>query len=331
DIRYSLSPRYELELAFSRLSWLNQYVSPSEVKKAIDEAKSLLMQGKSAPGAQSAPRQFISMPQSAPSQAMQQGQAQQNTHNQQASPTNPANPYLNRTITQMPGAETRAQTQTQTASAPRNIFAPPPESAPMQANAPQTTQSLSSDMGSMSEDFAPPDPTPEDAGSQPSFSYGGAVPPQQTAASAQNQGNNSDFRELAIKELSMRDPMLGSSLLQTGAWIKTGNTVTTQVSSGYLKMQLDSHKPKISKFLSDLYNEPLQFEVTLHQIVTTPVEKTAPVQVKLLCDVFKGQIIGHSKKSEQEITAENAERSTEQSEGTSESNEETSEEDEQTD
>ena len=339
DIRYSLSPRYELELAFSRLSWLNQYVSPSEVKKAIDEAKSLLMQGKSAPGAQSAPRQFIPMPQSASSQAMQQGQAQQNTQNQanppqfsqnqQASPTNPTNPYLNRTITQMPGAETKAQTQP--ASAPRNIFAPPPESAPMQANAPQTTQSLPSDMGSMSEDFAPPDPTPEDAGSQPSFSYGGAVPPQQTAASTQNQGNNSDFRELAIKELSMRDPMLGSSLLQTGAWIKTGNTVTTQVSSGYLKMQLDSHKLKISKFLSDLYNEPLQFEVTLHQIVTTPVEKTAPVQVKLLCDVFKGQIIGHSKKSEQEITAENAERSTEQSEGTSESNEETPEEDEQTD
>ena len=186
-------------------------------------------------------------------------------------------------------------------------------------------------MGSMSEDFAPPDPTPENAGSQQSFSYGGAVPPEQTAASTQNQGNNSDFRELAIKELSMRDPMLGSSLLQTGAWIKTGSTVTTQVSSGYLKMQLDSHKPTISKFLSDLYNEPLQFEVTLRQIVTTPVEKTAPVQVKLLCDIFKGQVIGHAKKSEQEITAENAERSTEQSEGRNENNEETSEEDEQTD
>ncbi|MCR5724652.1 MAG: DNA polymerase III subunit gamma/tau [Treponema sp.] len=42
DIRYSLNPRYELELAFSRLSWLSQYVSPAEVKAAIDNARALL-------------------------------------------------------------------------------------------------------------------------------------------------------------------------------------------------------------------------------------------------------------------------------------------------
>ena len=42
DIRYSLSPRYELELSFSRLCWLNQYVSNAEVKKAIDAAQALL-------------------------------------------------------------------------------------------------------------------------------------------------------------------------------------------------------------------------------------------------------------------------------------------------
>lgn len=43
DIRYSLSPRYELELAFSRLCWLSSYVSNTEVKKAIDAAQGLLM------------------------------------------------------------------------------------------------------------------------------------------------------------------------------------------------------------------------------------------------------------------------------------------------
>ena len=45
DIRYSLSPRYELELAFSRLCWLGSYVSNAEVKKAIDAAQNLLMSG----------------------------------------------------------------------------------------------------------------------------------------------------------------------------------------------------------------------------------------------------------------------------------------------
>ena len=43
DIRYSLSPRYELELAFSRLCWLSSYVSNTEVKKAIEAAQGLLM------------------------------------------------------------------------------------------------------------------------------------------------------------------------------------------------------------------------------------------------------------------------------------------------
>lgn len=47
DMRYTLSPRYELELAFSRLCWLSQYVSPAEVKAAVDQAHNLLMQGAS--------------------------------------------------------------------------------------------------------------------------------------------------------------------------------------------------------------------------------------------------------------------------------------------
>ena len=42
DVRYSLSPRYEFELAVSRLCWLKDYVSAAEVKKAIDAVKPIL-------------------------------------------------------------------------------------------------------------------------------------------------------------------------------------------------------------------------------------------------------------------------------------------------
>ena len=42
DIRYSIDPRYELELALSRLSWITDYVSSSEMKSAITQAKGLL-------------------------------------------------------------------------------------------------------------------------------------------------------------------------------------------------------------------------------------------------------------------------------------------------
>ena len=45
DIRYSIDPRYELELAVSRLSWLSDYVSPVEMRQAISQAQSLLLKG----------------------------------------------------------------------------------------------------------------------------------------------------------------------------------------------------------------------------------------------------------------------------------------------
>lgn len=45
DVRYSLSPRFELELALSRLTYLSGYVSPFEVKKAVDSARNLLAAG----------------------------------------------------------------------------------------------------------------------------------------------------------------------------------------------------------------------------------------------------------------------------------------------
>lgn len=44
DLRYSLNPRYELELAISRLSYLSSYTSPIEVKKALDQMREILAQ-----------------------------------------------------------------------------------------------------------------------------------------------------------------------------------------------------------------------------------------------------------------------------------------------
>jgi DNA polymerase-3 subunit gamma/tau len=43
DVRYSLNQRYEVDLAVSRLCWLSSWVSPPEVKAAIDDARRLLL------------------------------------------------------------------------------------------------------------------------------------------------------------------------------------------------------------------------------------------------------------------------------------------------
>lgn len=55
DVRYSLSPRYEIELAFSKLCWLKGYVSPAEIKKAVDSAQSLLLKTENSAQGISAP------------------------------------------------------------------------------------------------------------------------------------------------------------------------------------------------------------------------------------------------------------------------------------
>jgi DNA polymerase-3 subunit gamma/tau len=39
DMRYSVLPRYEFELAISKLSWLNKWISPVELKAALDKAQ----------------------------------------------------------------------------------------------------------------------------------------------------------------------------------------------------------------------------------------------------------------------------------------------------
>ncbi len=45
DIRFSIDPRYELELAVSRLAWLSDWVSPIEMKVALEQARTLLTRG----------------------------------------------------------------------------------------------------------------------------------------------------------------------------------------------------------------------------------------------------------------------------------------------
>jgi len=42
NIRYSLSPRFELETAVSKLCWLDKWVSPAELRAAVEEARFVL-------------------------------------------------------------------------------------------------------------------------------------------------------------------------------------------------------------------------------------------------------------------------------------------------
>ena len=45
DVRYSVSPRFELEILVSKLCWLDRWVSPLELRNAISQARDVLGRG----------------------------------------------------------------------------------------------------------------------------------------------------------------------------------------------------------------------------------------------------------------------------------------------
>ncbi len=152
DIRYSLSPRYELELAFSRLCWIGQYVSNVEVKKAIDAAQALLQGAAVSSGSAG----------SSQPQKMMLAQPQQSS-------TAPA-----ATQAQMPSAPAQAQAASQTASSQA--------SQPAGMNIPNGLPRLS--MLDNDAAFADEEDSPEVSGQEGEnpFHNGGfsSLPPEQT-------------------------------------------------------------------------------------------------------------------------------------------------------
>jgi DNA polymerase-3 subunit gamma/tau len=65
DLRFSLSPRFELETLVSKLCWLDQWLSPLELGRAVQDAKNILEGGLGRPlagGASKAPPNVDSSP-----------------------------------------------------------------------------------------------------------------------------------------------------------------------------------------------------------------------------------------------------------------------------
>ena len=244
DIRYSLSPRYELELAFSRLAWLKEYVSPREVKNAVDQAKNLLLQGGAAPA---------------------------------------ANPVLNH------------------AGQPKTVL---PQLVP---SAEHKTPLARSDSGA--EPF--PDPTPVDAppsfgdSVSQSFSSGGAG----SGASDSDSAESGNFRENVIRKVMAKDQMVGSYLSQTGEWKKEDGKILTTTASSFHKTQIEKNKALLEELIFSACGEKLSLCVELKVVKKENPEEHAPKEVLLLCDVFKGRIVGHSVKTAEEKALAKTERS----------------------
>ncbi|MCR5385714.1 MAG: hypothetical protein K6E69_01200, partial [Treponema sp.] len=257
DIRYSLSPRYEIELAFSKLCWLSDYVSPVEVKKAIDNAQALLMQGAQISGAQAQASTPNTASHSAPSQFSQSAPAQTM---QLQTPSAPA---------PIPGAPKMA-----TFSA---LAGSPIESS-------RETEATDAQTENPDASFAPPQAQPK---TDP-FYNGGALPPQNTAAATEAD----KIKAKVIAAISLEDAFISAGLMQTGEWKIEGNTVSTTIDSAFQKSQLDAKNRDIAECISRFTGQNVSFNITLLETEQNKKPVTIPKQVDILCSVFKGNIVG---------------------------------------
>lgn len=318
DIRYSLSPRYELELSFSRLCWLKQYVSPSEVKQAIDQAHSLLVQ---------------------------------------------ANPNaINANVGASP-VVTSVNNTTPVSTPTENSYNAANYEQPIET--PQVTQAASVIPNGMPQFSALEKIEQQPQQEQNPFYKGGALPPNQTAATTENANTNvnadisadtnyddwsntetppeseyspepesdeeqeyvatDSYEEEAysaeamtdihnneaiftapdgftisvtkifgtiVSELSVNDALLASSLMQTGRWELVGNKIVTKTKSIYQKGMLEQNIQKIVSFLSKVCHSQMNFEVTLEEETSQTKQADFPPQVKIVCSAFKGSILG---------------------------------------
>ena len=350
DIRYSLSPRYELELAFSRLCWLSEYVSPAEVKSAIDSARSLLTAGSPVHSVQDAGRAA-------------QNDAAAGRAARQSIESNAANAQSAR---QSPGTDA-AYTQTASPLGPDGIVGGnggSSQSTAQNAFASSAQSRVASEMPKTMPRFsALAEQAPEN---ESPFYNGGAVPPEQAAVKndglpemqppfqsvplwesnlsfddfddgdeALSDGENADtdesgdsgapayipplhverpveadaeaqsyvtgggrtitlaqLRGSVIAELGIHDAPTAAALMTTTPWQISGDTISTQAATAYQKTQLERQRDAILRTLEKVCERRMDFSVGLKETEEAAGPAEVPQQIKILCSVFKGSIVG---------------------------------------
>lgn len=371
DIRFSLSPRYELELAVSRLSWLSEYVSPVEVKVAIDQARNILLGSQAAMQQSSRPAQgaqnganlaFLMNPtawqqnptprtQAVPPQPLKPSKplpvldalknlpeyrnATSVTENAASapnpSPENPDQPapnpippanqnFAQQTNPVPPANQNFAQPTNQFPNASQNFAQPQNPVPPASQNFAQPTNQFPPE----SQNFAQPT-NPVPPASQNSAQPTNSVPPvsqnfaQPTnpvqgewgSAAAVEIGRGENFEKIpedriqkfVIDALSVRDEILAALFMNTRAWKKSPGKVTFEVGSEFDRVSFASSRNKILDAFGKIFSAPVDFEAVLRKVEVVDLSENAPPAVKLLCETFRGSVVGVTDSAGEQVPA----------------------------
>ena len=284
DIRYSLSPRYEIELTFSRLCWLSEYVSNAEVKKAIDAAQKLLAgAGSISSVAQVAAPVEQAAPVEAPASSAPLPEGLPRFSALQESESGQENPF------------------------PDGGPLPPEQSVEPAAAMPPIEPPADYDDGWTNTDTPPQD----------DYAYEEQLQAEEAQASYEESLQNesaqkavlqldehyttADGRDITIAqlrgsvvaEIAVTEGFIASALDRTGLWKVSEDKVETTIDSTFDRQILQKNAGVITEKLSKICGKPMQFVVSEQQEKqddqSEPQE--VPVQVQVLLNAFKGTVV----------------------------------------
>ena len=289
DIRYSLSPRYEIELTFSRLCWLSEYVSNAEVKKAIDAAQKLLMGAGAVAGNGAGPAAAVAAPVSVASEE-------------------PAPSPVSEPVRSTPLPEGLPQFSALKEDENNGPFLDggplPPEQSVEQIEPP-----ADSDDGWTNTDDPPEDDYDygeEIQAEEAQASYEDALANEQAAenkvvAQLDEHVTTADGRDITIAqlrgsvvaELAVNEGFIASVLERTGLWKVSENKVETTIESTLDLQLIQKNLRTVADRISKIFGKPMEFVVTEKQEQQTQnqAQEEVPVQVQVLVNAFKGTVV----------------------------------------
>lgn len=308
DIRYSLSPRYEFELAVSRLCWLSEYVSPADVKKAVDAVKPLLDESVRASASVAA----SAVASGAGATSSSGGQSYAQAASSQAGTSSQAGAKSG-------GAYVPQFAALQEDSGGQSHPFPDGGAEPPDTN---SAENIGADAASSWEDSEQP-PAPDEGEWQGGFDWqpspegqvstlSEAVPEQaaplgqteqaeqaesdlpqtEVPVSSVDTGDIQKVRATMISDFSVNEPLIAGLLEKTFDWKLEGDTLVLCTENTFEIMQLEQNAAKFASYLEKVYGRRIDFKPVHIERKPEVTLADLPVQVQLLRDTFKGSVIG---------------------------------------
>lgn len=278
DIRYSLSPRYEAELALSRLCWLKDYVSSTDVKKAVDAVKPLLKDA-------AYPRRIY----------LEQNDG--NVSDGIASGISGAsNEFSNGKL------PTFSALNNQEESFKSGGAEPPLNKSAVSFTYDGNYENFNDgyEENDDEDDVIPNSQDEEESALKTYENFESQEEEQNKSNSlpkiqeklALDLKNPKSVRDFLIDDLSFSDAMLASALMQTENWKIDGTNVSCTTKQKFESFTIKSNIPKIVEKLTEIFSMQMDFKIELEENERQEKKETLPQIVQQIRDEFRGSVLG---------------------------------------